>query len=232
MTIKTGRSRHRQNLAYAVGASVGLLAVGLLALPAEEKLHAHGPMNSGHEAIACDGCHRPAPGSVRQQIQANVRYWLGWREQPADFGRTAVDNAACLDCHERPNDRHPVYRFLEPRFLNARQTIAPQNCLSCHAEHRGQRVTQREIGYCVNCHKDTKVRKDPLDVPHDRLIALKQWESCLGCHDFHGNHIYKLPIEAEKIIPPDRIRAYFAGGPSPYGNTLHYKAKKEMHDGT
>jgi len=232
MTIRSGPSRKRQNLAYGVGLSLGLFALMVLGLPIEEKLHARGPMNTGHESIACDGCHRPAPGSLRQQLQAEVRYVLGWRARAADFGRKAVDNAACLACHERPNDRHPVYRFLEPRFLKARQAIAPQNCLSCHAEHSGRRVTQQDIGYCVNCHKETKLRKDPLDVPHDRLIALKQWESCLGCHDFHGNHIYKVPDEAERIVPPARIRAYFAGGPSPYGDARHYKAKKEVRDGT
>ena len=232
MTAKTVQARKWQKMAYVTGASAGLIALTILTLPAEEKLHARGPMNSGHEALACDQCHRPAPGSLRQQIQANVRYWLGLREQPADFGRQAVGNAVCLDCHERPNDRHPVYRFLEPRFLKARQAIGPQNCLSCHAEHRGQRVTHQDVGYCVNCHEETKLRKDPLDVPHDRLIALKQWDSCLGCHDFHGNHIYRVPAKTDKIVSPDHIRAYFGGGPSPYGNALHYKAKKEIRDGT
>jgi len=189
-------------------------------------------MNRGHETVACDGCHRPAPGTLRQQLQANVRYWLGVRATPADFGRSAVGDAVCLDCHDRPNDRHPVYRFLEPRFVKARQAIAPHHCLSCHAEHRGQRVTQPDIGYCVQCHRETRLRKDPLDMPHDRLIALKQWDSCLGCHDFHGNHIYRVPVEAERTVPADRIRGYFTGGPSPYGNTLHYQARKEVRNGT
>ena len=143
-----------------------------------------------------------------------------------DFGHQVVTNENCLACHERPNDRHPVYRFLEPRFLKAREALSPQFCVSCHAEHKGQRVTRTEIDYCVNCHKKTRLRKDPLDVSHERLIALKRWESCLGCHDFHGNHMMKTAKTVEAIIPAEKIRAYFQGGASPYGTERRYKAKK------
>jgi hypothetical protein len=210
---------------------VGLLGLAVLLLPAYDKFHARGPMNSGHDTLKCESCHQDAPGSLRQQIQANLRYALRLRERLADFSHQDVSNENCLGCHERPNDRHPVYRFLEPRFLKARENLSPQLCVSCHTEHKGQRVTRTEIGYCVNCHKKTRLRKDPLDVPHDRLIALKRWESCLGCHDFHGNHIMKTKKTVEQIIPAEKIRAYFQGGASPYGDDRHYKAKKEInHD--
>lgn len=225
-------SRRRQNLAYGLGAGLGLLALALLGLPSLERLHARGPMMPGHEDIACDDCHEPAPGTARQQLQAGVRYLAGLRTQPPDFGRVAVGNDACLACHERPNDRHPVYRFLEPRFAPARQAIAPQNCLSCHAEHQGRRVTQTDMGYCQHCHKNTKLRKDPVDVPHERLIALKQWTSCLGCHDFHGNHVHRVATRVEGIVQPDRIREYFAGGASPYGAVIRHVARKGGRHGT
>jgi hypothetical protein len=56
-------------------------------------------------------------------------------------------------------------------------------------------------------------------------------ENCLGCHDFHGNHIMKTKKTVEQIIPADKIRAYFQGGESPYGINRHFKAKKEInHD--
>lgn len=231
MTARAGRSRRRQNLAYLAGICAGLLVLGLFLFPAGEKLHARGPMNSGHEDLQCASCHKDAPGSARQQIQANLRFILGQRDKPADFGHSPVGNEACLACHERPNDRHPVYRFLEPRFAKVRESLRPHRCTSCHAEHNGKRVTLAEVGYCVNCHKETKLRKDPVDVPHERLIALKLWETCLGCHDFHGNHIMKTAKSVENVIPPERIRAYFEGGPSPFGDARYHKAKKEVHDG-
>lgn len=200
-------------------------------LPAGEWFHAKGPMNTGHGKLACATCHKNAPGSFRQQIQANLRHALGWREVPAFFGRLPVSNADCMACHERPNDRHPVYRFLEPRFSRARETLRPHQCVSCHAEHHGKRVTLGEIGYCVNCHKDTRLKKDPIDVPHADLIARKQWDSCLGCHDFHGNHIMQTEKSVDKRTSTKRIRAYFDGGSSPYGTNLHYKAKQDGQDG-
>lgn len=222
-------TRKPQHLAYTAGIIISLLGLAVLLTPAYDKFHARGPMNSGHDTLNCISCHQVAPGSFRQQIQANLRYALGKRDRLADFGHQAVSNESCLGCHERPNDRHPVYRFLEPRFLKARANLSPQFCVSCHTEHKGQRVTHPEIGYCVNCHKLTKVRKDPLDVPHERLIALKRWESCLGCHDFHGNHKMKTKKSVEQIIPAKKIRAYFRGGKSPYGEDRHYKAKKEAN---
>ncbi|MGZ8189614.1 MAG: cytochrome c3 family protein [Methylococcaceae bacterium] len=230
MDKKTTRLRKQQNLAYVLGAVLGLLSVGLLLLPSYDKLHARGVMNTGHDNVHCDSCHQDAPGSSRQQIQANLHYFLGQRNVPADFGHQAVSNENCLHCHERPNDRHPVYRFLEPRFSKAREALHPERCISCHTEHKGQRVKLPEIGYCVNCHRKTRLRKDPLDVPHVRLITLKRWESCLGCHDFHGNHIMKTAKTVEQIISPEKIRDYFQGGASPYGDDLHYTAKKEVND--
>jgi len=223
-------TRKPQHIAYTVGIVIGLLGLAVLLLPAYDKFHVRGPMNSGHDTLKCESCHQEASGSLRQQIQANLRYAFGQREHLADFSHQAVSNENCLACHERPNDRHPVYRFLEPRFLKARENLSPQHCVSCHMEHNGQRVTRAEIGYCVHCHKKTKVRKDPLDVSHERLIALKRWESCLGCHDFHGNHKMKTKMSVEQIIPAEKIHAYFRGGISPYGNDRRYKAKKEANN--
>jgi len=231
MKANTGKTRKWQNQAYLAGACVGLAAWVFSAFPAGERLHAKGPMNTGHGQVACAACHQDAPGSFRQQIQANLRYAFGRRETPATFGRLPVGNENCLACHERPNDRHPVYRFLEPRFAPVREKLKPHQCASCHAEHHGKRVTLAETGYCVNCHKDTRLKKDPVDVSHADLIARKQWDSCLGCHDFHGNHIIKSETVIDKRIPVEKIRAYFDGGPSPYGDALYHKAKKEGQDG-
>lgn len=219
--------RKRQFRAYLFGAGLGLAAFLLLILPQFDALHARGPMNTGHDSVRCASCHKPAPGSPRQQIQANMHYVLGKREATADFIHSTVGNEQCLKCHERPNDRHPVYRFLEPRFAKAREKISPQSCVSCHNEHRGRRVTLGTIDYCRHCHEKTKLRKDPLDISHADLIALKQWDTCLGCHDFHGNHIMKTARTVEAAVSPNKILAYFRGEASPYGNKVRYPAKKE-----
>jgi hypothetical protein len=227
----TAPKRRRQNLGYAIGITVGLVCLGILLAPSQEKLHVRGPMNTGHEEFKCTSCHKPARGTLRQQLQANVRYLLGLREMAADFGQRDVTSEICLECHDRPKDRHPVYRFLEPRFAKARANLQPQFCISCHLEHHGRRVTRREIGYCVNCHKDTKLKNDPITISHADLITAEHWESCLGCHDFHGNHVMKTKTVVKEAFTPEQIRIYFEGGPSPYPKTLYYKAQKETTDG-
>ncbi|MGR9114872.1 MAG: cytochrome c3 family protein [Gammaproteobacteria bacterium] len=219
--------RRRQHRAYGMGLVIGLASLGLLFFPGYDRFHVRGPMNTGHEKVKCASCHKEAPGTMRQQIQANLRFILGFRAHSADYMYRAVGNENCLYCHERPNDRHPVYRFLEPRFQKARENLKPHSCISCHAEHKGQRVTLEQIGYCSHCHKKTSLRKDPLDVPHDKLITLNLWDGCLGCHDFHGNHIRDVPKTVDQIIAPEKVHAYFQGGESPYGSKLRYKAKKE-----
>lgn len=186
-------------------------------------------MNTGHESLACDSCHRPADGTIRQQLQANVKYWLGMRKTEADFGNKDVGNADCLQCHERPFDRHPVFRFNEPRFREARQAIAPQNCVSCHREHSDVRVTARS-GYCVECHSDLELKNDPIDVSHVDLARQQRWQTCLGCHDFHGNHVMDTPKRLSDAHSLAELDRYFAGGKSPYPNELRARARKERLD--
>jgi hypothetical protein len=207
--------RWRQNIGYFLGATVGLLILAVLILPGMDDLHVFGPLNTGHENLACNSCHDPAAGTLRQQLQANIKYILGMRKTPVDIIHKTVTNEVCLDCHSRPNDRHPAARFLEPRFKDARQAIQPQLCTSCHAEHSGKRVTI-ESTYCVNCHTDLKVNNDPIEIPHAQLIADKRWQSCLSCHDFHGNHQMTTPTTMHDAVSQDMILSYFNGGLSPY----------------
>ena len=219
--------RYRQRLGGMIGFIFGLVVVCVLVLPGQERFHVKGAMNVGHEEVSCGSCHKFARGTVRQQIQANAQYVLGVRETPVDFGHQPVTNAICLECHDRPNDRHPVFRFFEPRFAAPREKIQPQFCLSCHLEHSGKRVTTFPITFCVHCHKDTSLRHDPTTISHEDLIAADQWESCLGCHDFHGNHVMQLNRVVEQVLPSEKIREYFEGGASPYSDTKYYKAKPE-----
>ena len=219
--------RLRQNLALIIGVGIGIAALAVLLLPDREMLHARGPMNIGHEALRCEYCHRPARGSLRQQLQANARFLLGLRATQTDFGLQPAGSAQCLACHDRPTDRHPVFRFNEPRFQEARAAIQPESCISCHLEHRGVRVTVASLDYCQHCHEDTRLKNDPVDIPHETLIADEQWTSCLGCHDFHGNHLMETVRRLDDAIAPERIRAYLDGGESPYGTDKRHEPRKK-----
>ena len=183
-------------------------------------------MNVGHEGFDCHECHKPAPGNRAQQLSANVYQWLGLRASSLAFGSQDVASGSCLDCHERPNDRHPISRFLEPRFAEARRELGVQACMGCHLEHRGVRVTAPSIGYCALCHGDTELREDPIRPTHGELVRTDAWNTCLACHDFHGNHEMTTPTSLQDGVAEERIRAYFAGAPSPYSKTKQVKARR------
>jgi len=74
------QARKPQHQAYKLGIIIGLVSLAVLLLPDYDNFHARGPMNSGHDTIKCESCHQDAPGSYRQQIQANLRYALGLRK--------------------------------------------------------------------------------------------------------------------------------------------------------
>ena len=203
---------------------VAFIGVVVLDNPSFSTVVAHGPIQVGHENILCADCHRKTGSTLRQQIQANVNYVLGARENAVDFGYLPVTSSECLDCHERPNERHPIYRFREPRFAEANEVVNATSCMGCHTEHTDQRSFV-EIDVCSACHDDLIVLNDPVDVPHDILVKDQQWQSCLGCHDFHGNHNHKTPKLLIEAAPVQTIIDYLAAGNSPYGVDKLYKAK-------
>lgn len=220
--------RLKNRLGYAVGLGLGLLSLLLLVAEKHADWHSPGPANSGHDKLICSDCHRPSTGSVRQQIQANLKQWMGLRQYPAYFRFNPVSNAYCLDCHDRPDDRHPVQRFNEPRFAEARAKLHPESCVACHGEHQQVRVTQADIGFCQTCHAEFSLKHDPISVPHKMLAEQQRWDTCLGCHDFHGNHDMKMPTELNHAIPANKISAYFKGAQSPYPGPVKHKAKEKL----
>ena len=220
-------NRHYANIAYATGLLLAAASIAWLTYPGRSVWHSSGRANTGHEDIDCDKCHRSAVGTIRQQIQANVKHWIGLRSSAADLGFKAVENADCLNCHDRPNDRHPVFRFLEPRFSEARLALSPQHCVSCHAEHQGLRVSIQNIDLCKHCHGDTALKKDPIDIPHKDLIDSQRWSTCLGCHDFHGNHVMQTETVVDRVLHAETINNYFGGGKTPYSSKKKYHALLE-----
>ena len=161
---------HWRYVGAVIGVVLGLALVGFLVFPERSALVAKGPMNTGHEGLACQECHTTVRGSAAQQLSSNVYHWLGLRESTIGFGSEDVESAACLDCHERPDDRHPISRFFEPRFAEVRKDLAAHMCVTCHTEHQGVRVTQPTIGFCTYCHQDTSLEDDPISPTHAELV--------------------------------------------------------------
>ena len=220
--------RSGKKLGYQVGILCSVVVLIVLLLPQQKSFSTPGPTNTGHETLECQDCHLSATGSARQQIQANIRYWLGWREKLVDFQHQAVKNKQCKACHVNPEDTHPAHRFNEPRFSKARKNIQPHYCVSCHREHKGVRVTNN-VMFCKECHQDLVLKNEPLDISHETLTKQNHWTSCLGCHDFHGNHIMQEPTTMDKRLKPESIIHYFKGGVSPYSDQKKYQAK-EIND--
>jgi len=214
-------------MALVAGLLLGIICIGAFTMPANEQVLALGEMNTGHENLVCGDCHSPAKGTVTQQLNANLQFVFGQRKTLVDFGLQNVDNKKCQSCHERPNDRHPVHRFQEPRFAEAREAIHPELCESCHMEHNGSRIVLADLSYCQSCHQDTELKHDPLDVSHADLIKNNQWNTCLQCHDFHGNHVMEVATRMKDTISMEALKIYANGGADPFGKEKKYLAEEE-----
>ena len=210
----------------AAGALLGCLLSGALALsPVHLGLLNPGPMTPGHGDLSCTSCHEPAQGSLRQQLQAKVRHWVGLRKAPAQFGYTAPDSSDCAACHARSDDAHAIHRFAEPRFVDALKTVGASSCLGCHREHSGRRVSS-DGRFCAACHADLALKADPLDESHRTLIAEQRWTTCLGCHDYHGNHMRRAQGRLADALSASAIEAYLAQGRDPYASAKIHPARR------
>ncbi len=222
--FKVGPLRKRQVLGGIIGSILGGAMFYIFTLDTTEEYVSIGPMNTGHESLSCFACHADAKGNLMQQVQSNVSHAFGARDIGVDFGTQDVTVNNCLECHDRPNDRHPTHRFSEPRFKEAVSHIDATTCITCHTEHEEERVSVASIDYCMNCHQDLDVENDPLDISHKTLIAKEAWFTCIQCHDFHGNHKYEVPEKLSDTIPMESIQRYFDGGEDPYGSVKKYIA--------
>jgi len=219
--------RERQAIGILSGFLIGGILFFLLTLKSNESYVSIGPMNSGHEEFSCNTCHTDAEGNLWQQVQSNMQYGMGLRENGTEFGSIDVETKKCLACHDRDNDRHPTHRFLEPKFRKAVEKVNSADCNTCHSEHHGKRVTIKKTNYCMNCHEDLTVTNDPLDTSHTTLIKNEEWGTCLQCHDFHGNHEYKVPHKMKDTIATATLKAYFKGGNDPYSAKKKFTALSE-----
>jgi hypothetical protein len=216
------RARKR---AYGAAVIALLALLSLLMWPDAAWLQAAGKPTPGHENLQCSACHMAAPGELRQQLQASLRYFLGLRESPAPIGNADVANSACYACHERPTEHHPLSLMGELRFLDVQTEHGVHNCTGCHQEHHGVRVTASPT-ICSNCHSDDLVVNDPITPDHAALFASGKWDSCLRCHDFHGNHQmktgdYNYPSTLEQGVASQDVLDHLGAGKSAYGPVLH-----------
>ncbi|MBU3821636.1 cytochrome c3 family protein [Flavobacteriaceae bacterium XHP0103] len=220
--FKINPLRKRQFVGLVLGLIIGGTIFFILTLDVSEKYVSIGPMNTGHNDISCITCHADARGNLVQQVQSNISHAFGFRKNGVDFGTKDVTVDNCLNCHDRPNDRHPTYRFSEPRFSDAIKVIDATTCITCHKEHHGERVSVPSMDYCMNCHQELDVEDDPLDISHVSLIKAKQWTTCIQCHDFHGNHKYEVATKLKDTFAKITIQKYFQGGYDPYGTDKKY----------
>jgi len=225
--LKIGALRQRQVIGILSGTLIGILICILLTNETNEEYLSIGPMNVGHGAFSCITCHSAANGNLWQQLQSNLQYSIGLRENSAEFGTVDVDTKKCLACHDRDNDRHPTHRFLEPKFRDAVKKINTTDCITCHSEHQNKRITIKNTNYCMRCHEDLTIENDPLDISHENLILNKEWQTCLQCHDFHGNHEYRIQEKLQDTIPLKVLKEYFDGGENPYGSKKKFVALSE-----
>ena len=215
---------------YFVGVGVSVAVIFILLHQDFDDWHSSGPLNPGHEKLDCKECHISSDGTIRQQIQANVRYLFGKRKMENDFVFTKIANKQCIACHDREDDHHPTYRFNEPKFKKARESIHPELCISCHQEHSGRRISHFKVTDCKLCHKETHIEDDSISVPHHELIKRKDWDTCMGCHDYHGNHDMKLETNLKQRIKLKKIQSYFNTAPFPYSGELIHKAKESIYE--
>ena len=85
-------------------------------------------------------------------------------------------------------------------------------------------------GYCAECHGALEMKKDPLSVPHSELVRQGRWLTCLGCHDYHGNHLMDSRTGVADALSAKQIQLYFQGGPSPYPSRLRQPANRTRGD--
>ncbi|MHC4935855.1 MAG: hypothetical protein ACYTGJ_06525 [Planctomycetota bacterium] len=209
--------RLRRQAPWLFGLAASLVV--LLALTADSGQAWRSPGGQGdmHDNRECGLCHEPAPGTLRQQVQANIQYWLGNRDTPAAIGTIPVTDTACLDCHRMPWDEHPINDFLDPSYAEERELFGPHTCAGCHDHHSGVNLTISG-DYCRHCHEEIDEPDPPTRPTHQRLVADGRWETCLQCHDFHGSHLHDAPLDLTDAASVERVLRYLDGvEESPYG---------------
>ena len=51
-----------------------------------------------------------------------------------------------------------------------------------------------------------------------------KWDTCIQCHDFHGNHEMQVPEAIKDTISKKELNDYYRGGDDPFGDVKTYMA--------
>jgi len=86
-----------KRMSLVMGLIFGLIMIGFFTSPSNEIYLSKGDCNIGHENLECNDCHKEAPGTTRQQLQAKVKYWLSTNESNPTIGLNPVDNKWYMD---------------------------------------------------------------------------------------------------------------------------------------
>lgn len=208
--------RARRRVGYRIGAAGWAVSLAVSSWGDDGQVLARGPANPGHGALECADGHEAAPGAVRQQVQAAVAFGLGLRETAPAIGRLPMTNRICLDCHEREDDQHPTHVFSQPKYSDEREEIPAHLCITCHREHSGRHV-ENTGQFCVTCHSGMEAREDPIAPTHAALAADERWDTCLRCHEFHGNHLRVTPGTLEASLGGREMLCHLDSGTPQYG---------------
>ena len=203
-----------------VGLIVTVTLITAFNSPEQEQLLSPGGDREMHEGMACEQCHQETPGTLRQQVQANVHHWLGFRESGVGFITDPVGSEDCQDCHEMPGNLHPIHRFAHSEYFELREILGQHECSGCHDHHSPVNVVH-SMTFCMHCHETWGNKPDTITPRHTTLIAEERWETCLQCHEFHGSRGHQEPTLLSEAFSVEQIQQYLDGNqPAPYSGKL------------
>ena len=107
-----------------------------------------------------------------------------------------------------PTTDIPFSRFKEIRFAEQRKELGIHECRACHSEHSGTRMSILPSNYCRSCHENTEIKTTRWILSIRIYSEMEKWNTCLQCHDFHGNHIYEVPQKMKDTIPLLEVQNY------------------------
>jgi hypothetical protein len=184
--------------------AVGVLAVLALAITVPQRIVSPGALMRGHAQIEgdCFACHAPWRGAASQRCARCHR--------PADIGLRTTQGVPLPQ------------RTLKMSF---HQELIEQDCIACHSDHAGPRLTERSRKpfshsllrpparqLCGSCHaappdeahRDLTVgcarchrpdRWKPADFDHAALAPIEQ-KHCQGCHRPPADNLHR-PIAGD-----------------------------------
>jgi hypothetical protein len=167
---------------------------------AEEHAKTRYPLEGGHRAVACSGCH-PRDPAAEARFPADVRARLVSHGRPVKIApaRLRIDRFEdCRTCHKDPHAGqfearlakqgceacHVVASYRQLKFDHARDSRfalagkhAKAACGSCHRPGADGVVRYRPVATaCDGCHAD----------PHAGQFAVEASTDCGRCHDAEG----------------------------------------------